>query len=660
MVGIGGCLKYPDAGDDTGGSGPVDATLGSLRGTVTDAAGAPVAGAFLTTTPRGYEATSGADGSFLIELLPPGSYQVVAAATGRAAATSAEVEVQAGAEAQVDLVLSAGPAGGTLRVRLRGPDDQPLVGASVSTSTGASGVTDADGLLELTGVAGDAVLVTLGADDDTWPVVVQDLSISAAGGEQLAFQLSGRPPEGATYMGALVCAVCHADVASAHDDTLHADALSTGLSGEVLDRFAAGEELALGLATARLAVDDDSPTVTLVDAAGATQVHAVAGLIGSDRSRAVPWTEEGEQAWPLPLAFIAAEEDREEGYPDGQARFTAYELDRWFDEAGRFVERDPATSAEAGCFPCHATGYLLATRSDGGVDMTAATGAGRWQTTGVQCESCHGPGSAHYAAGTDAAFTITSPELLPADRANEVCGQCHARTVASGTGLPYPWSDAGGFQPGMVLADFAASDASTWPSGAAAASRQQLDELRTSPHGDGAPLSMTCLDCHGPHGLGDDGQAWPHQGRSNPDDNSLCLGCHLDRSFAGDEGLVEDHVAHARFDPTSDHRTGRCATCHMPATAAAVGFSERSGAGDVSSHLFTVRSPQETLDFFDALGVDTLPVGEFPIHSCAECHDYGQWVWESLWDSTFPGPAGAPTERETHADYQDAYVEKYE
>lgn len=666
-AGLAACLQYPDPGADTGGGAPPDELRAKITGTVTDGAGAPVAGALITSSPRGFEATADAEGRYIIDRLPPGEHQIVAAAPDHQAASSDPVTLAAGQDATVDLSLAPSPRGGALSVRLRGPDDQPLAGVTVRTSAGVEGSTEADGTLTLTGVAGEGLQLIVGESDRTWAWQLDDIDISDAGGLQLAYQLSGRPPDGATWQGNAWCTSCHADVAAWHLDTAHARAASSSLPDELEDRFFAGEVLALGSASATLSLQDGNALVSLRDSAGAFEVLTVEGLIGDGQGRAVPYAREGDQRWPLPLAWIATDPDRGAGYPDGTGRFVAFETERWFDGAGRFVDHDPADSAEAACLPCHVTGADLRLRSDGGVDMTATAGGDAWNDAGVQCEACHGPGSAHATATDEAdrAFTITSPGLLQRDRAEDVCGQCHSRTLAAGTGLPYPLTTAGRFQPGQALSDYATVVEDRWDDGSARAGRQQVQDVAASPHGLGTEADpgpgMICLDCHGAHGVGRDGDAWAHMGALDTDGGALCLSCHLDRSFGGDEGLVPGHVAHARFEPTSDHQTGRCATCHMPATAATVAWSTNSGAGDVSSHGFRVISPALTLATFDEAGATSLPVGQAVPHSCAECHDYALWYWEGgVWDSVFPGPAGDPTARQTHVDYLDAYAEKFE
>lgn len=84
-------------------------TTGEIRGVVADAEGAPLPGASVTArsgatgVQRG--ATTGADGAYVIRLLPPGTYTVRAAQIGRATG-SAEVSVAVGGSAVANLRLA--------------------------------------------------------------------------------------------------------------------------------------------------------------------------------------------------------------------------------------------------------------------------------------------------------------------------------------------------------------------------------------------------------------------------------------------------------------------------------------------------------------------------------------------------------------------------
>jgi hypothetical protein len=260
-----------------------------------------------------------------------------------------------------------------------------------------------------------------------------------------------------------------------------------------------------------------------------------------------------------------------------------------------------------------------------------------------------------------ARFNITNPARLDADRAIEVCAQCHAATTGDGTGLPFPLAASGPFHPGAALADHAGSAADLWPAGVAAGPGQQADEHLASPHWTPGGYGMQCHDCHDPHAAATDagGAPMPAQLRLDHRDNALCLSCHASRTFAGSARAIEAHDGHVfEEDPAGPTHRGRCTGCHMPPVAARVRIAASSGAGDLASHGFVALPPRHTLDEFDARGASTLALGEFPAHSCGECHAYNRWLTESQGFLFLPA-SGDPTLRASHEAYQAAFELKF-
>ncbi len=139
------------------------------------------------------------------------------------------------------------------------------------------------------------------------------------------------------------------------------------------------------------------------------------------------------------------------------------------------------------CFNCHATGVQ---QGPSGPDL-------RGLLPGVQCERCHGPGSAHIKAAKDGASIaairneVVNPGRLPAKAQIEICGQCHR--------LPTP--DLGD-QPELadpVTVRFA-------PIGLLASRCFQ------------ASGTLSCLTCHDPHD-----NVRP---RTDVEYSEKCLSCH--------------------------------------------------------------------------------------------------------------------------------------
>ena len=611
---------------------------GGITGTVAGADGEPVEGAHVVTEPLGYEAETDGDGAFSIDPIPPGDYTLWVAAEGFAT-TTAEASVAAGDEASVAVVLEA-DGGATLTVTVTGPDGEPLEGATV-TAGEASAATDADGVAALSGLPAGTTELLIEADG-LWPTAVPDLEVPEVGGLQVARALAGRAGDDAAEVGSSTCAACHT-AAIGFDETPHARALTEGTPDEIAGQGVVLVDLGSG-ASAAVDTDADPVTVAITDATGATVTWEVAGWIGDPAGGSVPYTDDGTDAWPLPVAWVAADPDRPDWTP---ARWEAWTGVGWLDESGALSPPGVEDSAQARCFGCHATGYTVSLRADGGVALEATRGSGRWSEAGVTCEACHGPGSDHVvASNADKPFVITNPALLEPDRADEVCGRCHARTLDD-LGLPYPLHEDGStMRPGEALADLADDDADLWPSGVAARPGEQLDEFRLSVHGSD-PRFLRCLDCHDPHGSAGESSLL----RLPPEDNTACTACHED--LAEDDALA-DHTGGHLVDPDGELQSGRCVHCHMPDTAGRFAFDARTGAGDRASHLFEARPPQDTVDAFDAAGATTLPVGAFPIHGCSACH---AWYADTT-GATFI-TTGDPTERQTHVDFQSAYEERF-
>lgn len=186
--------------------------------------------------------------------------------------------------------------------------------------------------------------------------------------------------------------------------------------------------------------------------------------------------------------------------------------DSWFMTPGSEKDRDPLgtpKSAEESrdCLDCHGT--LLAFRNDV-LDFEESR-------LGVQCERCHGPGSAHVErvrAGDPSA--IFNPGALSADKQLEFCGQCHRQPFDIDpldvmTRNPSMARHAGA---GLMLSAC----------------------FRRSPR----ETAITCLDCHDPH----------REAESSEQQRASCLRCHR--------------------TPERDHRSqaisssADCVSCHMP------------------------------------------------------------------------------------------------
>lgn len=654
-VALSGCAVegWPAPGGDRE-SAPERTPAARLDGTVVDETGAPVEGAHVTTLPHGVEATTDAEGHWLIDRVIPESYTLVVAAAGFAPQSLGPIAAAADVSVTTDAVLTVAVAtNGVVRVRVIGPDGLPVSGAVATATDGVNTVvasTDAAGHALLAGLAGLSVDVSV--EDPSGRLgafATEAVAVPATGGVDVAASLAGIPAASAVFVGSDACALCHPDAVTDAAATAHANAL-TGITGAPAEGFVATLTVPLGSASALLSTVDGVATVTLTDQTGASDAWPVAGFIGGEARGAVPWAERSGTAWPLPVAWVAPDPARP-GFADGG--WVAGDTAPWFNSAGAFAYAGTpsvATSAEANCFACHATGFSL-TENAGVVSMDGVTNTGaRWDEAGVGCEACHGAGSEHVsaAAGTEAA-TITNPAHLDAARANDVCSQCHDARVGNAD-TPYAWSATHGlFAPGDDIADFGASAFASWSTGAASVPHAQVEELALSKHST-AGWEARCSDCHASHGGG-----YTAETRQSPADNSLCLGCHATLSFEGSLELTAAHTGHPVYVPETVVEEGRCVGCHMPSTAAQLAWSDASGAGDLRSHRMAIIAPSATMADFAAAGASELSAGQFIPNACQECHAWNEVVFSG----NFPGPTGDMTQLATHELLDEAYQEMF-
>jgi len=195
----------------------------------------------------------------------------------------------------------------------------------------------------------------------------------------------------------------------------------------------------------------------------------------------------------------------------------------WVVKTSSWRMRD-AADAKNECLGCHTTGY----------NPDAAT----WVATGVACEMCHGPGSAH-AGSSDKKGTIVRVQELAPDRAAMVCGRCHSQGMAKDGTHTFPI----GFTPGDDLDSVFVLKQEV----AKGAMNAQYNELR---FGGGKHFSqgVVCTTCHDPHAT----TSVAHELREPVP--QLCLNgkCHGGGKLKGPQ-----HSEQALKAVT-------CTVCHMP------------------------------------------------------------------------------------------------
>lgn len=187
------------------------------------------------------------------------------------------------------------------------------------------------------------------------------------------------------------------------------------------------------------------------------------------------------------------------------------------------------------CGQCHTTGFSSRGNQD---DMPGISGT--WAFAGVQCEACHGPGSAH--ANAPRAFDMT----VRTDRL--ACESCHGIS-------PVDEISADG--------EFISHD-------------EQYPDLFESKH-----IVLDCVDCHDPHS-----GVVQHIERGEEAVNVPCETCHFDVA------RYQDNVSHELIRI-------ECVDCHMPRLLQNAVGDAGSFHGDMRSHVvaidaFRIQQFQET------------------------------------------------------------------
>lgn len=244
------------------------------------------------------------------------------------------------------------------------------------------------------------------------------------------------------------------------------------------------------------------------------------------------------------------------------------------------------------CAECHSTNLLK--NYDPAQDAFATT----WSSINVDCEACHGPGSAHVNAPAD--FSLVAPR---ADRAWVFVGDAVTATLQAGAGSPqeivicaqchsrrsqltdeYDAGDAmlDAFRPALLDRNLYHADG------------QILDEvyvygsfLQSAMHRAG----VTCTDCHE-----------PHSAETRASGNALCSQCHMAEVF--------DTSAHHHHEPGT--AAAQCVNCHMREETYMVVDPRRD-------HSLRIPRPDLTV----ALGTP---------NACGDCHSdrTAQWAAERV------------------------------
>ena len=254
----------------------------------------------------------------------------------------------------------------------------------------------------------------------------------------------------------------------------------------------------------------------------------------------------------------------------------AFDLDVGNPEEG---SSDPIQVWNKTCYSCHVS------QAKKNFDLENLRYRTTWQNFGINCESCHGPGSEHTARAAAAKVidadtrarlreAIVNPARLPASRSAMICAQCHSfRDIY-----------ADNFKPGANYYDFftpvmeyrlpASENPAYWPdSRPRQLSNEAFGLWQSQCFLKGG---ATCVTCHS-HPHTPDVDRNPQLRQNN---NALCTGCH--------SKIASNLSVHTHHAPKSSGSS--CIDCHMPATVASLTARMRD-------HSMSIPVPENTIRF---------------------------------------------------------------
>lgn len=290
---------------------------------------------------------------------------------------------------------------------------------------------------------------------------------------------------------------------------------------------------------------------------------------------------------------------------------------------------DPAATTEASpkaadpdalkwnlrCARCHTTGFAAASHS--------------YAELSVGCEACHGPGSDH--VDTKGKERMVNPELLPPERGNHICAQCHSIGIDNAASQPFPTAYRPGDDLGKTFT-FAkptpgADTALFSKSGTSRRHHAQYNEHLQSKHFESG---LRCFDCHLVHraktvqpSKNTQLIAWTERFLLKRVAQGTCVMCHRPGAIAGKKkgkaAELDSHTRHPvtlvkRTTPTAAQPKGGhdaerllCGECHMPSSVREdVGYA-------LATHTFKLPSASNN-------------------GACMACHDAkgSEWVDQQL------------------------------
>ncbi|SNQ60990.1 hypothetical protein [Candidatus Methanoperedens nitratireducens] len=269
------------------------------------------------------------------------------------------------------------------------------------------------------------------------------------------------------------------------------------------------------------------------------------------------------------------------------------------------------------CGHCHGTGYLsnvsdiekepfktlrAQSKIPAGVYNNSLTPGfvGYWAENSIGCEACHGPGEDH----------VTSPNKLNIRNTSVlrntpgICGDCHSRPISTLYGEYHNFKPYPDGVNNTLLSDTLYDDSPmpTYNYSQVGGHHEQWEDWKSSTH---TNQSVTCVTCHGGHGVSNPAYAGGPTGKTKFTNGSVypaavnktCTDCHSITP-----------AKHGYYTTNSE-----CISCHMPINR------KSANKMDLRSHWFNVNAlknnkngdPHATANFGTLKSIT---------ESCTTCH----------------------------------------
>jgi hypothetical protein len=357
------------------------------------------------------------------------------------------------------------------------------------------------------------------------------------------------------YVGAAVCAKCHAEIHRKWSGSRHSKMVQPATTDAVKGDFSR-RQLTLRGATYLLRQQSGTFFITESYLTGKPQEHRVDYTLGNRRIQHYLTTLPSGRIVVLPPSWDILRKDW----------FHSFDID------------DPDQTSDVmvqvwnkNCYSCHVS------REEKNFDPEKNAYQTAWQDFGTNCERCHGPGGTHvadYSAAakpTGPARDIVVQTRLDASRNTMVCAQCHSFRDIYVQGFTAGADYYDYFLPILEFSEPVDHDPAYWPDGRTR--RFSNDAFGLWQSECFLKGKATCVDCHvTPHEVEID-----RNPQLRPDANALCTRCH-----AAIGKQLTAHTHHAANSTGSS-----CVECHMPRTVLSI-------KAEIRDHSMSIPVPENT------------------------------------------------------------------